>query len=70
MKQQIIDIIQKYTDATVTDQSTMQELDIDSLSVLEILLDLEDALDINIPENDQTMFFKVEDLIKFVEEVK
>jgi len=51
MFEKIQKIILERCDQIVSRRTKLQELDMDSLDKMELLMDLEDILDINIPEN-------------------
>jgi len=71
MREKIIEIIKKYSEEKeITDETLLKDTGIDSLQVIEILMDLEDEFGINIPESDDTPFFTVRDLIDYVNKLK
>ena len=71
MREKTIEIIKKYSEEKeITDETLLKDTGIDSLQVIEILMDLEDEFGINIPESDDTPFFTVRDLIDYVNKLK
>ena len=59
--------MQKTTPDKVSVDSTFEELGVDSLNGLELLWELEDKLDIVIPDDDAREITKVSDVIAVVE---
>ncbi len=59
--------MQKTTPDKVSVDSTFEELGVDSLNGLELLWELEDELDIVIPDDDAREITKVSDVIAVVE---
>jgi len=51
MFEKIQKVILERCDQIVSRRTKLQDLDMDSLDKMELLMDLEDILDINIPEN-------------------
>jgi acyl carrier protein len=51
MFEKIQKVILERCDQIVSKKTKLRELDMDSLDKMELLMDLEDILDINIPEN-------------------
>lgn len=47
--------------------SMMKDLDADSLDAVEIMMELEDEFDIEIPDEDAEKFKTIGDIVKFVE---
>ena len=71
MLKQVIQVIQKYSEKQdINEDSKLKEIGIDSLQVIEILLDLEDTFNVNIPDNDNTPFFTVKELADYIAKLK
>lgn len=56
-------IILERCNQLVKPTTKLEELDLDSLGRLELLMDIEDALEVNIPENIITNEMTIQDLI-------
>ena len=54
----------------ITPEAGLKELDIDSLDVVEIIMDIEDEFRIEIPDEEVKGFTSVADFVKFIEEHK
>lgn len=69
LRQRVFRIVLKYTDATeIRTQSRFSEdLHIDSLNLLKVVLDAEDAFDVDIPDEDVETLRTVEDMCKYLE---
>ncbi len=48
--------------------SIMNDLDADSLDAVEVMMDLEDEFDIEIPDEDAEEFENIGDIVKYIEE--
>lgn len=72
MKDKIIDIIAKQLDIEVTEISDttliVEDLGADSLDIIEILSDIETALDVTVPDEDIPGMKTVGDIIRYIEE--
>lgn len=51
----------------ITRESSFNDFDLDSLSRMEILIDLEDKFDIKIPDGEAEKFQSVKDVIEYIE---
>ncbi|CAL59433.1 acyl carrier protein [Mycoplasmopsis agalactiae] len=58
----IMDRIQKLTKIKINPESTFQELKIDSLSLAELVFDLEEKYNVMIPDDDLKNIKKVKDI--------
>ncbi|AFM52170.1 acyl carrier protein [Mycoplasmopsis bovis] len=58
----IMDSIQKLTKIKINPESTFQELKIDSLSLAELVFDLEEKYNVMIPDDDLKNIKKVKDV--------
>ncbi len=54
-------------DEVAFESNIKNDLDADSLDEVEIVMELEDAFDIEIPDEDASRFVTVEDIVKYVE---
>lgn len=72
MKDQIIDIIAKQLDIDAADMSEstliIEDLGADSLDIIEILSEIEDTLNVTVPDEDIPGMKTVGDIIKYIEE--
>ena len=50
----------------ITKESSLNELNIDSLSLIGILIDIEDKFEIEIPDEEAEKFQTVEDVIEYI----
>ncbi|MCR2043314.1 acyl carrier protein [Anaerosalibacter massiliensis] len=48
--------------------SIMNDLEADSLDAVEVMMDIEDEFDIEIPDEDAENFTNIEDIVKYIEE--
>ena len=55
--------------AKITPQSSFEDLELDSLDMVDIIMDMEDKYDVTIDVDEKGMK-TIEDLIKYVEELK
>lgn len=54
---------------TITmETSIMDDLEADSLDAVEVMMDIEDEFDIEIPDEDAEEFKNIADIVKFIEE--
>ena len=64
----IIEQLDVDEDVVITPEtSMMKDLDADSLDAVEIMMELEDEFDIEIPDEDAEKFKTIGDIVKFVE---
>ena len=74
VQKQIIDIIAKRMEGVdmgakgITVESSFSELKIDSLLLVEVVMDMEEKFKIEIPDADAAKLTKIEDIVKYVEE--
>lgn len=72
MKDKIIDIIAKQLDIDPAEMNEntliVEDLGADSLDVIEILSEIETALDVTVPDEDIPGMKTVGDIIKYIEE--
>ena len=72
MKDKISDIIAKQLDIEVTEISDttfiVEDLGADSLDIIEILSEIETALDVTVPDEDIPGMKTVGDIIRYIEE--
>ena len=54
MRDKAVEMLEVEPDAVQEDKSFVDDLDVDSLSLVEYTMDLEDALDIELPEDELT----------------
>ena len=54
----------------ITMDSTMEDLDIDSIDAVDLDMSIEDEFDIDIPDNELEGFKSVGDVVRFVESVQ
>ncbi len=54
----------------ITMDSTMEDLDIDSIDAVDLAMSIEDEFDIDIPDNELEGFKSVGDVVRFVESVQ
>lgn len=54
MRDKAVELLEVEPDAVQEDKSFVQDLDVDSLSLVEYTMDLEDALGIELPEDELT----------------
>lgn len=70
--QRIIEIVSekmdKPKDSITLDMSFINDLGCDSLDTVELMMDIEDAFDLSIPEEDAEKIVTVGDAIKYVED--
>ena len=68
VKAVIIEQLDVDEDVVITPEtSMMKDLDADSLDAVEIMMELEDEFDIEIPDEDAEKFKTIGDIVKFVE---
>ena len=70
IKDIIIDQLQVEESDVNMDTNLMKDLSADSLDAVEIIMAIEDTFGIEIPDEDAEKFQTVEDLVKYVEEIK
>ena len=70
IKDIIIEQLQVTRYLRVMDTNLMKDLSADSLDAVEIIMAIEDAFGIEIPDEDAEKFQTVEDLVKYVEDNK
>ncbi|NLC04835.1 MAG: acyl carrier protein [Tissierellia bacterium] len=64
----IIEQLDVDEDVVITPEtSMMKDLDADSLDAVEIMMELEDEFDIEIPDEDAESFKTIGDIVKYVE---
>lgn len=72
MKDKIIDIIAKQLEIEVTEISDttliVEDLGADSLDIIEILSEIENALDVTVPDEDIPGMKTVGDIIRYIDE--
>jgi acyl carrier protein len=68
VKAVIIEQLDVDEDVVITPEtSMMKDLDADSLDAVEIMMELEDEFDIEIPDEDAESFKTIGDIVKYVE---
>lgn len=70
IKDIIIEQLQVDEGDVAMDTNLMKDLSADSLDAVEIIMAIEDAFGIEIPDEDAEKFQTVEDLVKYVEDNK
>lgn len=55
-------------DTITMETSIMNDLEADSLDAVEVMMDIEDEFDIEIPDEDAENFTNIEDIVKYIEE--
>ena len=72
VQEKVIELVSKQMGINagkITPQTSfINDLGADSLDVLELIMELEDAFDMNIPDEDAEKIKTVEDAIKYIEE--
>ena len=68
IKDIIVEQLQVDESEVTMDTNLMKDLSADSLDAVEIIMAIEDAFDIEIPDEDAEKFQLVGDLVKYVEE--
>ena len=70
--QRVIEIVSgkmgKATDAVTLDMSFVNDLGCDSLDIVELMMDFEDAFDLSISEEDTEKISTLGDAVKYIEE--
>ena len=67
----VIEVISKNLgESKINEDSMLSDLGLDDLDMFELLLDLEDAFDINIKEEDFRELEKIKDIIFLIERIK
>ena len=70
--QRIVEIVSekmdKPKDSIALEMSFINDLGCDSLDTVELMMDIEDAFDLSIPEEDAEKIITIGDAIKYVEE--
>lgn len=68
VKAVIIEQLDVSEEVEITEEtSMMKDLDADSLDAVEIMMELEDEFEIEIPDEDAEQFKTIGDIVKFVE---
>lgn len=70
IKEIIIEQLQVDESEVTMETNLMKDLSADSLDAVEIIMAIEDKYGFEIPDEDAEKFQTVEDLVKYVEEVK
>jgi acyl carrier protein len=72
MKDQVINVIARgigIDSSDITEKhSIMNDLGADSLTIVEIVLELEDEFEVDIPDEDAENFKTIGDVVKFIED--
>lgn len=67
MFEKVKEILSRFTDAEITENSTLEaDLGLSSFDVVEIVCEFEDAFDIEIPDRDIRKFVRVEDITNYL----
>lgn len=70
--EKVKEIVGEQLDADVEDMnmetSLMEDLDADSLDAVEVIMELEDEFDIEIPDEDAEVFQTIGQIVKYIEE--
>lgn len=64
----IVDQLGVEAEAVANDTHLMKDLEADSLDAVEIIMAIEEAFGIEVPDEDAEKFQKVGDIVKYVEE--
>ncbi len=64
----VFDIIKKRTDKKFNNSTEIKLLGLDSLDLVELVMEIEDALNIKIPDEELTNIKTIDDLFKIIED--
>ncbi|MGL5205812.1 MAG: acyl carrier protein [Metamycoplasmataceae bacterium] len=63
----ILNIIKRRTNKKISPSTDIKELGLDSLDLVEVVMEIEQELDIKIPDDELTNIKTIDDLIKIIE---
>ncbi|MGL4252303.1 MAG: acyl carrier protein [Metamycoplasmataceae bacterium] len=63
----ILNIIKQRTNKKISTSTNIKELGLDSLDLVEVVMEIEQELDIKIPDEELTNIKTIDDLIKTIE---
>ncbi|MGL5732738.1 MAG: acyl carrier protein [Metamycoplasmataceae bacterium] len=63
----ILNIIKHRTNKKISASTNIKELGLDSLDLVEVVMEIEQELDIKIPDDELTNIKTIDDLIKIIE---
>lgn len=67
IKDLVIDNVQKYTKIKVNEEMQLKELKIDSLTLAELIFELEDKLNIRVSDDELSKLKTIKDVIVLIE---
>ncbi|UUM19653.1 MULTISPECIES: acyl carrier protein [unclassified Mycoplasma] len=70
VKEIVFEELKKYTKKSFNHETLLEELQIDSLDLVEIVVDAEEKFDIQIPDQELKNIKKISDIILLIENLK